>query len=129
MRSVVAAQSELSSATIKQEDVDFLLEAILKTKSDSENGVKRATEVYENATKIYEALKSSDRLVSEGKNKVNESQKLMPLIEKHLLDSEEANKVLQKKLYDLENQIEHVKFISGESLKNIKYTTSVKKIN
>jgi len=129
MRSTIAAQSQLSSATIKQKDIDYLLEVMLQTKANSEYGVKTATEVYENATKIYEALKSSDQLVLNGKQKVAESQKLVPLIEENLLGSEEANKILQKKLYDLENQIEHVKFLSGESLKNMKYATSVREKN
>jgi len=90
MRSTIAAQSQLSSATIKQKDIDYLLEVMLQTKANSEYGVKTATEVYENATKIYEALKS---FISTYKNSYFQYFKFFFSFSRHLILLEKSRSI------------------------------------
>lgn len=86
--------------------------------------IDRTREIFENATQIYEALQRSDELVRAGKEKVAAAENLKPFIQESLDEGEAHSFKLKRSLEELNQQIENVKFVSDESVKIMKHTTS-----
>lgn len=123
-RSISMAQSHLSNAKIKQNDIDYLFSLAEKTRNESNEANELTKQIFENATIILNTLKTFDQLILEGKEKMSKSLRLKPLIENKLeLANTEANK-FEKKIEYLNELIDSIKKISSQSticLQNLNY--------
>ncbi len=124
-RSVADAQLQLKTAVLKQRDVDYLLEMAEKTSNKSDSALGAIGTIYENATRIYQALKKSDELIRNGKKNVAEAVKLKGGIEANFVKSQEANRDLYSRLHDMGNQLENVKLMTDESVKIMRHASLV----
>jgi methyl-accepting chemotaxis protein len=86
-----------------------------RIKNQSDSATTLASEVYQNASTISNALEKFDQLVSEGKDKLKQADSLKSLTEINIKDGKDKLRLAQEKLQSLNKNLDELKRLSSKS--------------
>lgn len=115
LNTIGEAQTKLNSAQIKQKDIEHLYILAERTRNETDKANKLAKEVHENATNILNTLEKFDELITSGKEKVANAEKLKPEIEENIKTSQNLAVELNGQLSSLNAKLNDIKSISSKS--------------
>ena len=97
-----------------------------RTRNETDKATKLAKEVHENATNILNTLEKFDELITSGKEKVANAERLKPEIEENIKMSNSLAIEINSQLSSLNSKLNDIKSISTKS-QNI--LTDANKVN